>query len=291
MNKRMELLDKPQHTIYSGASIFNGATVSDKLRYAAAGFRRVSGLEWVGAGRPIVFTLLFLFFTAVLVAAALLVLRRRSLVPAGLRCLWWLCAISLLAVVSASIVTSVSIREIYLFMYYPLLVFSLVLVLDALSGALRAALASLLCLLTLCGGIASYRDNLKYALNDTPTPAQQICELAMEQGYELVYGNLDHSAPLVAVYSDGALTAGGWDKEIIFKVVPYINLQDVYDWVDYRRAIFVFLPWEEKQRLTEIQGNGAQMTLLGKFGDYTVYTSDRQLLYPLSSPPYDPPYE
>lgn len=284
----MRLLDKPQYTIYNGASIFNGATLTGKLSSAAAGLRRVTGLEWVGGGNPLVFTLLFVFFTALLAAAALLASNKRSRAAPELRCYWWLCVLSLMAVVAASLVTSVNIREIYLFMYYPLLAFSLVMALDCLRGWLRAALVGLLCVLTLWGGAVSYRECAESALDDTPTPAQQVCELALERGCELVYGSLDHAATAVAVYSDGALIAGGWEKEVIFKVVPYINVQDIYDWVDYRRAIFVIMPWELEACRVETEGNGAQLTLLGKYGDYTVYSSDRQLLYPLSSIPYDP---
>ncbi len=285
----MKLLDKPQYTIYNGASVFDGASVLGKLQATLSGAKRVSGLEWVGGGNPLVFTLLFVFFTAVLLAAARLALKKDSRVSAGLRRCWWLCVISLLAVVSASLVTSVNIREIYLFMYYPLLAFSFVMVMDRLNGKLRAALAALLCLLAVGGGAASYREVADYALDDTPTDAQQVCELAMEGGYELVYGSLDHSAAKVAVWSDGALTAGGWEQGIIFKVVPYINAQDIYDWTDYRRAVFVIMPWEEEACRTETEGNGAQLTLLGQYGEMKVYSSDRQLLYPLSSPPgYDP---
>ena len=166
-------------------------------------------------------------------------------------------------------------------MYYPLLVFSLVIVLDALKGRLRNSLVILLCVIAIGNAYHSYGSDVEKSLDDTTSPAEQICRLAMERGCEYVYGS--HSAaPYVAVYSDGALVSGSWESDIIFKVVPYINIQNIYHLEDYSKAIFVFMPWEAEVRETEIAGNGAQLTLLGQFGEFAVYSSSKQLLYPLT---------
>lgn len=278
----MSLLDKPQYTIYSGASLFDGASFLGKLWNSIYAFRTVNGYEWFGGEYPVFFALIFIFYLLVLAAASLLALRALKDRLSPLPGLWWLTVISLLAVFSASLVSSLNVRSIYLFMYYPLLVFSLVMVMDKLHGVYRGGFVLLLCAVALGNAFFSYRDSIEQSFDDTPTPAQQVSDYAVEHGYGLVYGCHSYSAPSIAVYSDGALTAASWEDDIIFKVTPYINIQDVYGWSDYARAIYVFMPWELELCRTEIAGNGAELTLLGRFGDYTVFTSSKQLLYPLT---------
>ena len=51
---------------------------------------------------------------------------------------------------------------------------------------------------------------------------------------------------------------------------------------DYERAIFVFLPSELEAMQTETEANGTEMTFCGQFGDWQVYTSSKQLMYPIT---------
>lgn len=278
----IKLLDEPHHIIYSGQSIFSGASLGEKLRSAAHAFRSISGLEFFGNGNGTFFTVIGVFFLLILAAAAVLVLRKARSAPEALPCYWWLTLISLAAVVCASMVTSVKLRAIYLFTYYPLLVFSLALVLDALKGKARYALVLALCLVTLANAWYSYHDNIDTALDDTPTVAQQVCDYAMENGFQYVYGSHSAAAPYVAVCSDGALLAGSWEDDAIFKAIPYMNPQYIYAPWDYDKAIYVFMPWELEASARETAGNGAVLTVQGQFGYYTVCTSSRQIMYPLT---------
>ena len=86
----------------------------------------------------------------------------------------------------------------------------------------------------------------------------------------------------MALSTDGALTAGCWEDEVIFKLSPHINIRDVYLLSDYERAIFVFLPTELEAMQTETEANGTEMTFRGQFGDWQVYTASKQLMYPIT---------
>ena len=105
----------------------------------------------------------------------------------------------------------------------------------------------------------------------------------MENGFQYVYGSQSLGAPQIAVYSDGKLIAGCWEDECIFKISPHINIRDIYHFHgDFEHALFVFLPWELEDALAETAANGAELTPVGQYGEYAVYTSSQQLLYPIS---------
>ena len=83
--------------------------------------------------------------------------------------MWWLLLISLAAVIAASMVTSLSIRSVYLFTYFPLMALSIVLVMERLRPARRHAVALLLCILALGNLYASYLPSAREALEERKT--------------------------------------------------------------------------------------------------------------------------
>lgn len=281
----VKLLKVPRHTIYSGRSILDGARVSEKLQGLQDAYMDISGLRWVGEKYPLFFTLIFGFFSCVLIFAVIIAFRDLDKDDDCVAKYWWLTIISLAGVAAASFVTKISLRSIYLFMYYPLLAFSLVLVMGRLKGKLRRAFVSLLCLLTLLNAYYSYHESVELSLDETPSAEELACRFIMERGSELVYGANAHPATSVAVYSDGALIAGNWDDEIIFKVVPYINIQSIYTMDDYARATFVFQPWEVEGAMNEAIIGGGEFTVLATFGDLTLCSCTKQMMYPISGFP------
>ena len=98
-------------------------------------------------------------------------------------------------------------------------------------------------------------------------------------------------APGIAAYSDGALVAGCWDEEIMFKAKPYLNIQNIYSLEDAERAIFVFQPWELDYAHEAAMNAGAELTFHGRYGELSVYTSTVQLMYPRTYPWFDKQWE
>ena len=228
------------------------------------------------------FILLFLALTLLVLAAAALLLRRGRRVSGAAACFWLVSLLGCLAVIAASFVSSVQLRPIYLFLYYTLPALSLALIGERLRPRLRAALMAVFCVLSGANLYFSYHDDLRVALAEEPTHAQQISDWAVAQGYELVYGSQSTCAPYIAVCSDGALTAGCWQDDFPFKVSPHINIRDVYHIEDYKRAIFVFLETEAPALLAECDANGAEMSFHGQYGPYLVYTASQQCLWPVT---------
>ena len=145
-----------------------------------------------------------------------------------------------------------------------------------------AALCAGLCALAAANLYFSYRGDVERALDSRSAYEQELCDWAVANGYELVYGAQSSTAPYVAVRSDGALTAGCWEDEVIFKLSSHINIRDVYSLDDYARAVFVFLPTELEAMRRETAANGTEMSFRGQFGAWYVYTSSKQLMYPIT---------
>ena len=275
----MKLLDVPNQSIYSDTSVLDGTGLNGKLWRFIAASRTVSGFECV-KNHGGFFVLMFVFFTALLIAAAVILLRKVKAAPEGIGAYWWLSVMSLLAVIAASFFTAVKLRAIYLFIYYPLLALSAAIVLERAAPKLRRALLIALCVLSAGNLYFSYGEDLRGALSEEKLVSEQICDYAVDNGYELLYGNISYLTPGAAAYSDGKLIAGCWENDTIFHAIPYLNTRDIYRSTDYSRALFVFYKYEVDAAYSEAAGSGAVLTERTRIGDYVLCTSSQQLMYP-----------
>lgn len=275
----MNLLGVPNQSIYSDASVLDGAGLNGKLWRFIAASRTVSGFECVKNNGGF-FVLMFVFFTALLIAAAVILLRKVKAAPEGIGAYWWLSVMSLLAVIAASFFTTVKLRAIYLFIYYPLLALSAAIVLERAAPKLRRTLLIALCVLSAGNLYFSYGEDLRGALSEEKLVSEQICDYAVDNGYELLYGNISYVTPGAAAYSDGKLIAGCWENDTIFHAIPYLNTRDIYRSTDYSRALFVFYKYEVDAAYSEAAGSGAVLTERTRIGDYVLCTSSQQLMYP-----------
>lgn len=265
-------------------TIFDSAPdrFSQRLADIYVAYRDVAGFGWAGPEHPF-FILLLTFQLALLLGA--LYLQLRQLRDSGtLSQLWWLLLTGIAAVTAAALVTSLRIRAVYLFLYYPLLALSVALVLEWARPRLRRIVALALCLLSLANLYVSYIPSVQSVFAPREDPLEQISDWAVANGYELVYGNHSAVAPGIAAYSDGALVAGCWDEQIMFKAKEYLNVQNVYSLEDVERAIFVFTPGELDYAQEAARNAGAELTFHGQYGQLSVYTSTVQLMYPRTYP-------
>ena len=278
----IRLLPVKRHEIFGGASVFSGASVGEKLRDVHHALITVSGYDFTREGEDrLFFILMFLALTGLVLAAFWLILRRKK-ENDGSIVLWLVTVLGCLAVIVASFVTEVQLRPIYLFLYYTLPALSLAVIAEHAKPRLTGVLVIVLCTLAAANLWFSYKDDLGFAVSEEPTPAQQAAEWAVSNGYELVYGNQSISAPSIAVYADGALTAGCWRDDHLFKLSPLINIRDIYSLDDAKRAVFVFLDYELPLMRTETESNGTEMTFCGQYGIYHLYTASRQCLWPIT---------
>lgn len=280
----IRLIHPLQHTIYRGSSLFSGSSLAQELAEVRKALTVVTGYEYTKSaiGGPF-FTVLFVFCLLLVIWALALLLRawRRE---ADASALFWLTSLlACAAVIAASLFTSVSLRAIYLFPWYFLPALSYAVLAARIRPLYTKLVTGCLILLAACNLYFSYRNDVEAVLSEVPTPAQQVCDYALENGYRYLYGNQSLGAPQIAVYSDGRLIAGCWEDACIFKVSPHINIRDIYHYHgDVEHALFVFLPWELEDALAEAAANGTELTQIGQYGQYAVYSSSRQLLYPIT---------
>ena len=278
----IRLLPVKRHEIYSGASIFSGASIGEKFRDVHTALITVTGYEATREGDSRLFFILMFLTTTLLVLTAICLLLRGRRGEKGVGCFWLVALIGCGAVIAASFVTSVRLRPIYLFLYYTLPALSLVLIAEKAKPHILAGLVTALCILSAANLYFSYRDDLHIVFDKEPTPSEQIADWALDNGCELVYGSLSMSAPSVAACADGKLIAGCWQDDFMFKVSPLINIRDVYHIDDYKRAVFVFLETEVPGMLTETAANGVEMADHGQYGYYHIYTASQQCLWPVT---------
>ncbi len=279
----IKLLHPRQHTIYNGASLFSGSTLKEELDETRQALAAVTGFEYaVGSYDPFFFSLMFAFCLLLILTALWILFRGRKQIPDAASCFWLLSVIACIAVIAASFFTSVSLRAIYLYPWYTLPALSYVVLSDRLKPGQIRSVTIVLSLLAAANLYFSYHMDIQAILNESPTESELVCQYAMDNGFQYVYGNSSFSAPQIAVHSDGALIAGCWQDDCIFKLSPHINIRDIYSLSDYKDAIFIFLPNEMEAAHTETEANGTELTFHGQFGNYLVYTSSKQLLYPIT---------
>ena len=279
----IKLLHPRQHTIYYGQSLLHGSSLREELEETWRALSAVTGLDYATGSYDAWFFLILFLFCLLLVAAAFwLLLRGRRLGTDAAACFWLLSVIACLGVIAASFFTRVSLRAIYLFPWYTLPALSYCILARRLRPRQTLALTALLSVLTAANLYYSYYIDAETVLSKQPTDAEQVCQYALDNGFSYVYGNASFTAPQIAVQSDGALIAGCWQEDWIFKLSPHINIRDIYSLEDYKKAIFVFLPYELELARTEAENSGTELTFRGQFGRYLVYTSSNQMLFPIT---------
>lgn len=151
------------------------------------------------------------------------------------------------------------------------------LVLDKLSFRSKFASILLLCILSVGNLYRSYFPYMTIALWQGPTQAEQLCQWAVEEGYEYIYGGW-FTAPPIAAHSGGDLTAGYWWPTYLYQPLGYINSDDIYDAEKNEKAIYVFTDSDEEAGLLLAQERGVTLTKVAEFEEYYVYTSPVPLM-------------
>ena len=267
----------PSVSIYGRLSVHSAASLSEKLRADWAAIRAISGLDAAVFDRGRLFFVWIFLASVVCVLAALLIIRRRRSAPDGAVLLWLLCALSLAGVLAASLVLDIRIREIYLFVWYPFLALSLILILNTARQRGADLVVLVLCALSLANLCFSYGPSLQRAAETDDSAYYQFCEDAEAAGIDYLYGEWSYAARL-ALYSDGKLTAGLWGEQP-YEILAYINIRDIYGPEDNERALYVLGPWVRDVYLQLAEQHGAAFTLFGEYGDCIAYRSSKQIMF------------
>lgn len=276
----MELLNPPNVSIYGELETASLADITQRLEPVKTALCEITSLSYVLEGECGKFmALIILGLIALAVMGALLWLIRIHREETALELCWLLLAVGILGVLLSTIVMNITLRGIYLFMWFPLVACSTLMLMKKLPGILNVCVILVLCSASLLGVRDSYGIYLQLLEQNEPTESAQVCQWAMDEGYDYVYGDYWGIAPEIAVYSDGALEAGCWHTpENVFYVELVNTPQNIYGEEENEKAIYVFTSEDEEAGLRAAAEEGIVMEKVAQFGDCKVYTSPVQLM-------------
>ncbi len=274
----IRLLDVPAVSIYGNLSVRPLSEMVESLRTALRATRSVTGLRYVEYYDPDWFIILFSLLSIAAVAVALwqAVVRWRRKEASGLEALMGLCVLSLAAVIASSVLLELSLRSVYLFVWYLLVCLSVVYLAGISSARWKVAVLALLCALSAANLYVSYQPGVSAALTGGGDGWQEIADYLMDKDYELLYGSW-YDVSMVCANTDGAVVAGAW-HEGPYQVLGYINPQDIYTPEDNGRAAYLIADGELEEARRLAEEGGAVLTLLRQFGGRGLYTSSVQLM-------------
>ncbi len=277
-----KLMDISHVTIYGDLNFISGERMLENVSVGFRSLKSITGIKYLlapGGGADILIGLFSLIMIATVVFAAVKYCRAKNRAGDGLFVFMALCVLSIAAVLVINVFTDLSLRSIYLFVWYPLVAVSAVLLWKYTAGKPRTVCVLLMSFFVAVNLYCSYGTNVKAALSEDVSPEAAVCQWVEDNGYDIIYGEWNTAAE-IAAYSDGDVTAGAWYTEP-YMVLGYINPLDVYSEADNARAVHVLRPHVKDKALAAAEEQGAEMTLLASFADgqFELYKSSKQLMY------------
>lgn len=280
----IKLLHVPQKTIFGETARIYPKYWGVRLSYAWTAFKDLTAMTFPNQAEFSPYFGVFCAFCLILAAAALILwLIRIRHQENALEMSWLLCLVGMVGVVLSSVLLNVVIRPIYMFTWFPLVALSGIILLKRLPPLLKKAAVVVVCVLCLGNLYFSYIPYVEVALWSAPSDGEQMCQWAMGEGYEYVYGDW-YSAPDVAAHSGGKLDAGVWVTPNYYQALDFTNATDIYGEEENKKAIYVFYTKDEADSLAAAQERGVTLVKVADFGDLHAYTSP----VPLVIPPKDP---
>ncbi len=215
--------------------------------------------------------------------------------------------LGILSIGAMGTLMDIKIRDIYFFMWYPLVATSLTYLLigktnikantdnqsqggtiinqdnsaelsnqkNPIDALYKYAELSIVILMSVAF-IISYGSSALNALNTTKTQDQLTCQFLDENNIHYLYGHWN-TVPEIVVYSDGSITPGGW-YTTIYDPIDYLNPKGIYDDNCNKTAAYLILPEEKSEALKIAKDRGITLNQIYSTPAYTIYTSDGQLM-------------
>lgn len=276
-----KLMPIATESIYGEMQPISLKTIAQRLPPVWSAICEATNLDYIlnfnGFSR--MFVLYILFLLTIFLVSAILWFARIKRPETALEICWLLCLVGIFGVLLSTVLFNITLRSVYIFMWFPLVALSGLMILKKLSVRHRHIATLLICALTfihLCYGYLPETKNLFVA---EPRDSELMCQWAMENGYEYVYGDYWSTAPYIAVYSEGKIEAGCWyPTECIYQPQGACNSQDIYGVEENKKAIYVFSAADEDYGLLVAKERGVSLTKVAEFGDLRAYTSPVPLM-------------
>ncbi len=270
----------------SSASIYGameGTAVTQWMeRITAAGnaLKEITSLDYIQQGdysRLIAVVIIWMIGLAA--AAAVIWILRIHREENGLELCWLLCLTGIVGVLLATVLLRVTLRSIYVFMWFPLVAFSGLIVIRKLPGVVKYGVVGITCALSLASLAYCYMPYATSLLHSEPSDSELASQWIQNNGYQYVYGDYWGAATQIAHHSNGDLEAGCWHTVgNIFRVEMSNTPQDIYGAAENEKAVYVFTAAEEESARDAAQQRNVRMEKVAEFGEYRIYISPVPLM-------------
>lgn len=276
-------LDVTQNTIYGDLSGMLAENLPQKLESVINAFLEITTLDlFLWGDLPQSLDFVIVFMVGIVFFAAVSWIFRITKQENGLVISWLLCGFGILGVFLATILLNITIRSIYVFMWFPFVVLSGLIVIKMISShsmLLRQLLIVLICVLSMVNLRYSSVAHLERIMDVTMTAEEKLCNWAVESGYTFIYGDYWGTAPQIAVYSHGSLDAGCWHRpENVFYAEVVNTPQNIYGQEENERAIYVFTEEDEEAGIRAAKERNIVLTKVAQFDHFQVYTASEPLM-------------
>ncbi len=276
----IEWMDIPQAAIYGGMKGNSVEELPQRIQAAWVAIQEITNIDYIlqdDYSRGIALAVVYLLVIVCL--AAVLWLSRIHKEENGLEMCWLLCLIGIMGVLLATVLLDITVRSIYIFMWFPLVAFSGLIILERAQNWIKYGIIVVTCMLAVLCLSCSYKPYVEIAMNSDMTDAERMSQWAVENGYSYVYGEYWGTAPQIVVYSEGNLEAGCWHTaKNVFKVEMCNTPQDIYGEEENRKAVYVFSSVDEEAGIRAAGEQDVILEKIAEFGKYKAYTSPVQLM-------------
>lgn len=274
----IRLFGPAQVTIFGEMTWNDAEQMLENLNTNFRALRGVSGLKYLFEDEPAL-GIIGLLMIAVVVIALICWLRapKERAKPEGI--LFALLAASLILVLGINLVLNLSLRTIYLFMWYPLTAVSVMLLFERLGPKSRSVCAAVIVLAMAVNLNLSYQPCVETALSGSATGKSRIAEFLMDEGYTRLYGRW-WQVCTITPYTDGKIDAGCWE-DTVCQALDYINPLNIYTDEDNAKAAYLVTDLEAEAFQARCREVGATVERIASYDDGSImlYRSDRQLMY------------
>lgn len=276
----VKLIGAERVTIYGGLTFIGSEQRKVNIETGFRALRSITGFKYLLPETPghNVFVGVFALLLIAAVIFALVRCGRRAERREGIPVFLALCFFSLLIVLAINAVVEMSLRSIYLFIWYPMAAVSVIPLYRALRGRLRAAGCAVFAFFIAANFFISVYPSARDAALGPETRKARIARYIEDAGYDTIYGEWS-TVEEIAAQTDGRVTSGSWFGGV-FKILGYINPQDIYTQEHNAHAVILLTSWNRDKAMETAAARGAELTCVAEFEDgIELYISSEQLMY------------
>lgn len=277
----IKFFDPSFYTIYGNTNISSVSNFLSKILNGFDAIKKISGLRWLLKGNIVGLFGLLLLTIAIVVLFIVIFNRKNN----GIRSLVFIFVFGIISTIGASVFTNVNLRYIYIFSYFPLVAVCCSYLVDIFNNDINNKMKSagyLLSILLIVGSFGnlfiSYWSEVNESLfYEDNSVEKSACEYINDNNYNYVYMNWDHLGKCVNLNDN--VVAGAWYGRP-FRIIGYLNAQDVYDENHNKEAVYWLYENEVENAIEIANKNNAIFNKIAEFnnGEIQLFVSDKQLM-------------